>query len=31
MTPGRKLAVAGTAALDGRMLLFYNPDYTFLA
>ena len=31
MTPGRRLAVAGMAAQEGRHLLFYNPDYTFLA
>jgi RecG-like helicase len=30
MGPGRKLAVRGMAARDGKQLLLYNPEYTFL-
>ena len=30
MAPGRKLAVTGMVARDGKQLLLYNPDYTFI-
>lgn len=30
MAAGRKLAVNGMVARDGKQLLIYNPDYTFL-
>ncbi len=30
MAPGRKLAVSGMVARDGKQLLLYNPDYTFI-
>jgi RecG-like helicase len=30
MVPGRKLAVSGMVARDGKQLLMYNPEYTFL-
>jgi hypothetical protein len=30
MAPGRKLSVRGMVARDGKQLLLYNPEYTFL-
>lgn len=30
MAPGRKIAVTGMVARDGKQLLLYNPDYTFI-
>jgi hypothetical protein len=30
MTPGRRFAVEGMAALEGRQVVLYNPRYTFL-
>lgn len=31
MAPGRRVALQGMVARDGKQLLLYNPDYTFLA
>ncbi|MBM3659693.1 MAG: DNA-binding protein [Actinobacteria bacterium] len=30
MAAGRKLAVTGMVALDGKQLMLYNPEYTFI-
>lgn len=30
MHPGQKVAVRGMVARDGKQLLLYNPEYTFL-
>lgn len=30
MTPGRRIAVEGMVAAEGRRLVLYNPGYTFL-
>lgn len=30
MAPGRRLAVNGMVARDGKQLLMYNPEYTFI-
>ncbi len=31
MTPGRRLAIEGMVARDGKQRVLYNPRYTFLA
>lgn len=31
MTPGRRLAIEGMVARDGKQRVLYNPQYTFLA
>ena len=30
LTPGRRIAVRGMVARDGKQLTFYNPEYTFV-
>lgn len=30
MAPGRKLSVNGMVGRDGKQLLLYNPEYTFI-
>lgn len=30
LVPGRRLALCGMAARDGKQIVFYNPEYTFL-
>ena len=30
MTAGRKLSVTGMVARDGKQLMLYNPEYTFI-
>ena len=30
MSAGRKLAVSGMVARDGKQLMLYNPEYTFI-
>ena len=31
MVPGKRIAMSGMVARDGKRLLFYNPEYEFLA
>ena len=31
LTPGRRIAVRGMVAKDGKRLLIYNPEWSFLA
>lgn len=31
LTPGRRIAISGMVAKDGKRLLIYNPEWSFLA
>ena len=31
LVPGRRIAITGMVARDGRRLLIYNPEYEFVA
>ena len=30
MAPGKRVAISGMVARDGKRFLFYNPEYSFL-
>jgi hypothetical protein len=31
LAPGKRISVSGMVARDGKRLLFYNPEYSFVS